>query len=445
MAIIDFNDTPEAYIASNDFNFQMSNLDPNTNYNIKMGLDVLHNFTTLDGNADILLQDYSHDTLTFSVTDYIGSNIKLVKDSPYSGNASLNETITLATQHFTLEDLFPDTDYFVVIADNFSGATKFTTSVLTIPEPDSSWSLRKKIQYYLDIARFDTGGVDGKFGAKSASSLVILQKYFNIQGPLGIINQDTYLQVKDIVERGYKLVHLQDFIANWSPQASSVDQSSQSNNGHLQTNYLSRIPTSYYDDTLTETSVLIGWAMMVFNIKDAVDNNGNPYNFDLDKLLINNDGQGYRPYHNQVEAYITQRLGNGYPDASEPTFTYGGNTTRSTGTDAKNVDAENWITTNWSSFTNDSSYNDVPDSLTVAGALLEGYGWSNHGWGLALDMKLNDGGSIGGGEGYPQTALVKWLQDNGLTFGFDGYYIASQGTQGGYKYHKETWHWNYIY
>ena len=52
---------------------------------------------------------------------------------------------------------------------------------------------------------------------------------------------------------------------------------------------------------------------------------------------------------------------------------------------------------------------------------LSGYGSSNHGNGVALDLDLQDPGSDKGGKGYATTAEVRWLEKNAGRFGFKPY------------------------
>ena len=264
---------------------------------------------------------------------------------------------------------------------------------------------------------FDTGGVDGLFGVKSSASLIMLQYYLDGSNVTGEPDTSSYDSVRNAANSGITYSTVMTYInSNWSCGIPTI-QKVTTTNGYLSTGNMVRVPTSSYGDAYLEEQAAISWAMMVNGAMQAL--------IDVTKYATMGANSGYRTYHSQIEAYIDYRHGGNI--ASCPYFAKGRTTeeailpeNRSTASDANNTYAESWIQTNWSNFTDDGVWNDVPDIATESGGDLFGYGGSNHGWGLAIDMDLT-------GSGTPEH---NWLVSNASTYGF-------------VPYTAEYWHWDY--
>lgn len=123
-----------------------------------------------------------------------------------------------------------------------------------IKEPPVMWSIAKKIQYYLNAVGFDTGGVNGLFGVKSTSGLILLQYYLNDKNVNGKPDEETFNKVRAAAVRGLTYAKVKVYLEkSWRRKIPTVDTANKSENGHLSTGKMVRIPTaSYHIDTLTE-------------------------------------------------------------------------------------------------------------------------------------------------------------------------------------------------
>lgn len=303
-------------------------------------------------------------------------------------------------------------------------------------------NIAKKIQQSLNTMGFDTGGIDGLFGVKSSASLILLQCYLNRADPgqtiSGEVDLQTLEQVKAATANGTTCSKVNLNLRSWTPKVPSVDTWDESRNGCLSEASMVRIPTGNYEKALMEKHAAIAWAMLIGGVI-GYNRTVNPKDqLSVNKFSCTGINSAYRAYHYQVEAYICYRHGGSL--ASCPTFAKGSSCpVQSNKKNANNVYAEKWISENWAGYKSDGVWNDIPDKATASGGDLEGYGHSNHGWGLAIDFAVNDPGTAGGGKGYSTTKEVKWLEKHAREYGFYGLYDSTKAK----GYFKETWHWAY--
>jgi hypothetical protein len=311
-------------------------------------------------------------------------------------------------------------------------------SVSIIREPPAIWSAAKKIQYYLQIMGFDTGGLDGRFGVKSSSGLILLQYNLGSECVNGRLDDATLSTVINAAENGLTYSKVKHYVDNnWRKRLPSIETNFMKNNGHLSKENMARIPTSTCGDAVAESETAIAWAMLIKHASEFNEKEDMKKKLNLDSFAAAGPYAAYRPYHYQVEAYINYRHG-GNP-AAYPTFTKdSSNIIRANRYSANNEAAEAWITGNWRNFINDGKWNDVPEQVTSEGGALEGYGHSDHGWGLAIDFCT-------GGEksGRSYNKEIRWLEQNAGMFGFRPLLDNPQTFPDGANNYKETWHWSY--
>lgn len=307
----------------------------------------------------------------------------------------------------------------------------------SVKEPPAMWSLAKKLQYYLQAIGFDTGGLDGQFGVRSSSGLILLQYCLDNENVSGRIDDTSLDGVKSAAESGLTYAKVKSYLDNnWRKRLPSVETNFIRNNGHLKTEKLVRISTSVFGNAFIERETAVAWAMLV---KYACEFNDNVLKnkLNLSSFAAAGPYAGYRPYHYQVEAYVNYRHG-GNP-AAYPTFTKDSQCIlRANRYNANNPSAEKWILENWSKFIHDGKWNDVPEQATAEGGALEGYGHSDHGWGLAIDFCT-------GGEksGRSSGREACWLEKSAGKFGFKPLLDHPQTFPDGTNYYMETWHWTY--
>jgi len=254
-------------------------------------------------------------------------------------------------------------------------------------EATAKLDANKKAQYYLDYMGFETGGVDGVMGVKSSAAIILFQ-YSQGLSVTGEVDTATLEKLTQCADSGitYSGIMESDVVKNWAPKASATNPNDTKNypNGQLDTSQMTRIPTFDYGDAKVDRQAAIGWAMMVnaavqYN-KTAADSD----KLNISKFAAAGPNSGFRSYAKQKEFYDLYINHNG-------------------------------------------NFACVP-------------GTSPHGWGLAIDMNLNDPGSLGKGKGYATTNEVRWLEANGSNYGFTGF--APSADEIGSIY-AETWHWNY--
>lgn len=307
-----------------------------------------------------------------------------------------------------------------------------------IKEPPVMWSIAKKIQYYLDVIGFNTGGVDGLFGTKSRSGLILFQYYLNDKNVNLDLDDETLNKVRAAAVGGLTYAKVKAYLEkSWRRRTPTIDTTNKSENGHLSTENMVKIPTVSYEDAVAEKETAFAWAMLV---KCAVEYN--EMAADNNKLNISNfaaagSNAAYRSYHYQVEAYVNYRHGGNL--AACPTFTKGKkNIVRSNRFNANNAFAEAWIVDNWRNFIEDGKWNDVPEYVTAEGGDMEGYGHSDHGWGLAIDFCT---GGEKSGRSYDKE--VKWLEQHAGKFGFSPLLGEPPTFSLGSNNYRESWHWSY--
>ena len=310
--------------------------------------------------------------------------------------------------------------------------------MLLMIKPSEEWSIAKKIQYYLCSMGFDTGGVDGLFGVKSSSSIILLQYYLGSCKVDGMLNNITLNIVKTAADGGLKYAEVKGCVEDkWRRLKPSVETGDLKKNGHLSTANMVRIPTSRYEIALAEKETAIAWAMLVKYVNEYNNIVKTNSRLDVNNFAAAGTYAAYRPYHYQVEAYINYRHG-GNPAAC-PAFTNGaGSVVRANRFNANNKIAEAWISDNWNCFINNGEWNNVPENVTAAGGALEGYGCSDHGWGIAIDFCT-------GGEklGRSYDREVRWLEQNAHRFGFFPLLDDPHTFPDGANNYKESWHWSY--
>lgn len=488
MAQVNFTDNLEVLVNGNSDDFRVDNLNPITPYRITINDSNEAIVTTSVGEVDISYQNVYFDKITWRIKNHIGLRFRVFKDFPFSNEIVYDNTLTLNDELVILEPLSKDTDYVAVIEDSLNSSVSCNTGL----EPDPSWSYPKRIQHYLDHMGFDVGGVDGLFGAKSVSSLLIFQYFSASTSATGLLNNETLNQVGVAARSGVKASDFEVSKDSWIPQPHTVNQSDPTENGFLNPQFMTRLSTIAYEDCYIESNAAIGWAML---IDSAVKYNTTVPVVDqlnVSAFLPQGKNSGYRDYHNMVEAYITEFHGGN--DAANIYFTsgvvYPDQPNKSVYGDAKNTAANDWIQDNWDSYSNNGIWDDVPANDTDAGGDLEGYGTSKHGWGLAIDMNVKDPGDKyyrvladtqtyngtqynpgdtvtgivgryhfwGGtqynfGKGKPLTKEVEWMRLRSLNgthgeFGFTGFFsstntVPNNGENGTTVDFSETWHWNY--
>lgn len=174
---------------------------------------------------------------------------------------------------------------------------------------------------------------------------------------------------------------------------------------------------------VAERETAIAWAMMV---NGAIKyNTSSSDKLDLNKFLLKGNDSGYRPYHQQVEAWVSYKYLHGN-EAAPVTFH-----------DSKK--AQKWLSDNKKNFSNPNGWNNVPNSVTDSGGALDGYGSSNHGWGLALDMNLGRGRNV-----RADSKEARWLEKNASKYGFSGLVTNKVSvSKGAAPIYKEMWHWEF--
>ncbi len=305
-------------------------------------------------------------------------------------------------------------------------------------EPPAMWSIAKKIQYHLNTMGFETGGIDGLFGVKSSSALILLQYYMDKKKVTGKVDNTALNIVKAAVNNKLTYSKVKEYVdQNWRKTPPSIEINNFKKNGHLSVENMVRIPTSSFGDAIAEKSAAISWAMLVKSANEYNKAVSNENMLDIGNFAVAGLYGAYRPYHYQVEAYINYRHG-GNPAAC-PTFTNGGKgIARANRFNANNAIAEAWINRNWNSFIDDGKWNDVPENITRNGGDLEGYGHSDHGWGLAIDFCT---GGEKSGRSYDRE--VRWLERNAGKYGFYPLLDSPKTFPDGSNNYKETWHWSY--
>jgi peptidoglycan hydrolase-like protein with peptidoglycan-binding domain len=299
-----------------------------------------------------------------------------------------------------------------------------------VPLPPDSYSNNQVAQYYLNAMGFDIGTnkegkplIDGIMGVKSSAAIIIFQ-YSQGLHITGVADTTTLEKLRECANSGvtYNSIMGSDVINNWKPGTPTISRDKETN-GFLDEYNMVRLPTVSCADAYAERETAIAWSMMV--------NGAMEYNKTADKKLninsfsLTGPNSGYRSYHMQVEAYIKwQHLD--------------GNEAADVGKNWKDpAKAKQWIESNKKNFGKNGSWNNVPDDVTAVGGALEGYGASDHGWGLALDMNLGNGENC-----VASTAEVLWLESNASKYGFTGYVNGKD--KYGRTVYAETWHWYYM-
>jgi hypothetical protein len=305
-------------------------------------------------------------------------------------------------------------------------------------EPPAEWSMAKKIQFYLQRIGFDTGGLDGRFGVKSSAGLILLQAFLENEGVSGRLDAAALNMVKTAAEGGLTYTKLKNELdTNWKRRLPAIETNCIKKNGHISPGNLVRVPTSKCEDAFAEREMSVAWAMLVKYAFEYNQSEEAKSRLNLNAFAAAGPYAAYRPYHFQVEAYVNYRHG-GNP-AAYPTFTKdSGSILRANHYNANNPAAEAWILENWNQFSSDGKWNDVPEQATAAGGALEGYGHSDHGWGLAIDFST-------GGEksGRSSVKEVRWLEKNAGKFGFRPLLDNPPTFPDGANNYLETWHWSY--
>lgn len=303
--------------------------------------------------------------------------------------------------------------------------------------PPANWSIAKKLQFYLNLMGFETGGIDGLFGVKSSSGLILLQYYLNECNITGKVNAESYKLAKTAYENGITHDFLRTININWRVAKPCIDTSHQQNNGHISTADMVRIPTPSCSDAFLAKDAAIAWAMLVNAAMEFNKISGNSDRIETSKFAAAGVNSGYRSYHYQVEAYISYRCGGNM--AAYPTFAKGvNNPIKSTRTNANNAYAEAWIRKNCNYFTNKNDWNNVPEDLTSEGGILEGYGNSSHGWGLAIDINTD-----GEKHGRNSSKEIRWLSKHAEKYGFHPLLAKPSEFPDGSNNFEESWHWSF--
>ena len=311
-----------------------------------------------------------------------------------------------------------------------SSSSNSTSNSTNISAAPATYTTNQQAQYYLNNMGFDIGGLnkgkpDGVMGVKSSSALIMTQWFAGVN-VTGEVDEYTLKILKYLVEHGFTYDIICSFVnETWKPEKSTTDTSNPKNNGNLAKENLTRLPTASGGNAIDETNTAIAWSMLV---QGAIQyNNSNKKEFgtlNINKFALSGTYAGYRPYHQQVEAWIDDIYLDGNPAYSiKNNFT------------DKNK-ANEWINKNKKNFKSEPIWDNVPDSVTQPGAPLAGYGASNHGWGVAIDF------AVGGNKfGYAKTPEVRWLENNAEKYGFTG--LIDHTDKNGI-YYKETWHWEYM-
>ena len=281
-----------------------------------------------------------------------------------------------------------------------NNTTSNSTSVSAAP---ATYTANQQAQYYLnkmgfDVGSFNKGTPDGVMGVRSSSALLMVQWISGMQ-ITGEVDKDTLKILKYLIEHGLTYEMIDDFAGEkWTPEKPKIDKVKEAtNNGHYDPETdmrFARVPGSGGSNSYLEDNAAVSWSMLInaalkYN-KDASASD----DLDINKLAV---GEGLRDYNTQVDLWkkYLRKEGN---KAVEPK---------------------------------------------------DGYGTSNHGWGVAMDLKTGDPGSGGlfdsktkkhiKGTGYSTTKEVKWLESNAGSYGFQAYYYDKEN-----KKFRETWHWDYV-
>ena len=288
-----------------------------------------------------------------------------------------------------------------VVSSN-SSSSDSTSNSANISAP-TTYTSNQQAQYYLNRMGFDVGSPnkgtpDGVMGVKSSSALIMTQWIAGIQ-ITGDADEYTLKILKYLVEHGFTYEIIDLFAGEkWKPEKPTIDKvNDATKNGHYDplTDYrFARVPDSKGNDSYLDVNAAVSWSMLVNAAMKYNKTTSSSDDLSISKFAV---GEGLRDYDTQVKYWNKYIKGVGNK-AAEP----------------KN-----------------------------------GYGTSNHGWGVAMDLCTGDPGKDGMwdnkkkkyiyGTGNSTTKEVKWLEKNADSFGFKAYYYDERN-----KKFRETWHWDYV-
>lgn len=320
-----------------------------------------------------------------------------------------------------------------------NSSTSTTSGDITPPPAD--YDTVKKIQHYLVQLGFDIGifadgtpMIDGDCGNRTIAAILVLQNSVGID-ITGQPDEQTLNKLIELVESGKKYG---DIFKAFVPSEHPVVVLDKELNGHLpeeEAKKLFRVRANNGGYALMQKSEAIAWAYLVNEVVTQTD-------FNVNKFFPSYSTTGYREYKDQVRFYAGYYLKQqGYSHshnaaiAAVPQFDIG------------LEKAKQFIWEHREDFSNDQYFFDkYVGKPGDNNKYLSGYGSSNHGNGVALDLDLQDPGSDKGGKGYATTAEVRWLEKNAGRFGFKPYLakpdkIKKDGIM--VNNYAETWHWNY--
>ncbi|WP_239613634.1 D-alanyl-D-alanine carboxypeptidase family protein [Cohnella mopanensis] len=252
-----------------------------------------------------------------------------------------------------------------------------TKKKVQIPPPPEKYTNNQKVQYYLSKMGFNIGTVDGKMGVKSSSALIIFQ-YSQGLSITGKADAATLKLLQKLAEEGltYDSIMKSDVLKNWKPEQPGIEpRKDNKGNGKLDVSKLARVPATKDRDAYLQNEAAVAWALMV-------NEASKDKTIDINRFKASGTSEGYRTLEVQKEYF--KKYGEDSKRAATP-------------------------------------------------------GTSNHGWGLAIDLDLNDPQ-----KGKAQTNELKWLEANAEKFGFNPYLDKEKPKfKDGSNNYYETWHWNY--
>lgn len=287
--------------------------------------------------------------------------------------------------------------------------------------------------------------IDGDWGNRSRAASMVFQNSAGIT----VTAKPDIATLNKLIELNQNGKKYADIFKLFKPADHQAEVLPDNINGHLsqaETDKLFKIRANNGGEALLQKSVAIAWAYLVNEIAKETT-------FDVKRFYPSYDTTGYRSYKVQVRFYAGYYL----KKLHIPPFEHNHNSANAAQPyfDVGITSAQSYIWSCRESFGIEREYFDSVAGKPGDGKALSGYGKSNHGNGVAIDLDVQDtgGGREEHGEGYATTDQVRWLEANAIRFGFKPYLLSTDNGYGEGKIkvgdkivnnYKETWHWNYM-